>query len=221
VLVHATQYLRYIHSHTQLQKIQTELNKSMQSVFGCVGLPSTLQADLGIPPLMLYQMKQLACSHFRLTNSDKNSIPGQIFAFKTHNLRHLQQSDLENRIIRGCQTVFSEWSPSEPLPQPKYLERVLITNREKSFGRSLQVPLSNIWRIQLRPQPPPTEPTWHTSYIDIAGSDIDRPDLFKPGPYLLADNQPQMPVSNPYPRYKRNSNPPSPQKTHQRQISSF
>jgi hypothetical protein len=118
VLVHATQYLRYIHSHTQLQKIQTELNKSMQSVFGCVGLPSTLQADLGIPPLVFYQMKQLACSHFRLTNSHKYSIPGQIYAFRTHNLRHLQRSDLENRIIRDCQTVFSEWSPSEPFPQP-------------------------------------------------------------------------------------------------------
>jgi hypothetical protein len=56
----------------------------MQSVFGCVGLPSTLQADLGIPPLVFYQMKQLACSYFRLTNSHKHSIPGQIYAFRTH-----------------------------------------------------------------------------------------------------------------------------------------
>jgi hypothetical protein len=118
----------------------------------------------------------------------KHSIPGQIYAFRTHNLRHPQQSDLEKRIIRGCKIVSSEWSPSEPLPQPKYLERVLITNREKSFGQSLHVPLSNIWWLQQRPQPPPTEPTRHTSYIDIAGSDIDRPDLFKPAPYLLADN---------------------------------
>jgi hypothetical protein len=167
----------------------------MQSVFGCVGLPSTLQADLGIPPLVFYQMKQLAYSHFRLTNSHKYSIPGQIYAFRTHNLRHLhnncQQSDLENRIIRGCQPSSQSGLRQNHylLPQPKYLERVLITNREKSFGRSLQVPLSNIWRLQLRPQPPPTEPTRHTPYIDIAGSDIDRPDLFKPAPYYLPDNQ--------------------------------
>jgi hypothetical protein len=53
VLVHATQCLGYIQPHTQLQKIQTELNKSMQSVFGCVGLPSTHQTDLGIPPGVL------------------------------------------------------------------------------------------------------------------------------------------------------------------------
>jgi hypothetical protein len=114
-----------------------------------------IQADLGIPPLMFYQTKQLAYSHSRLTNSHKHSIPGQIYAVRTHNLRHLQQTDLENRIIRGYQTVLTEWSPPEPLPQPKYLERVSIQNREKSFGRSLHAPLSNIWRMQLRPQPCP------------------------------------------------------------------
>ena len=149
-------------------------------------MPSTLQADPGIPPLMYYQMKQLASSHFRMTNIHKDSIPGQIYAFRIHNLRNFHQTDLENRFVQGCQTIFTGWSPSEPLPQPKYLERVLIHNREKSFGRSLHTPISTIWRMQLRPQPPPTEPTRHNSYIAITGSDIDRPDLCKPAPYLLA-----------------------------------
>ena len=108
------------------------------------GLPSTLQAELGIPPLMHYQMKQLASSHFRLTNIHKHSILGQIYAFRSHNLRNLHQTDLEKRIIQDCQTIFTAWSPSEPLPQPKYLERVLIQNREKSFGRSLHAPISAI-----------------------------------------------------------------------------
>jgi hypothetical protein len=67
----------------------------------------TLQADLGIPPLIYYQMKQLASSHFRLTNIHKDYI-------------------------------------SEPLPQPKYLKRVLIQNRVKSFGRSLHASISTI-----------------------------------------------------------------------------
>ena len=74
-------------------------------------------------------------------------------------------------------------------PQPKYLEKVLIQNQEKSFGRSLHVPISNIWRLQLRPQPPNQEPTRHNAYVAIAGPDIDRPDLFKPAPYLTADHQ--------------------------------
>jgi hypothetical protein len=62
-------------------------------------------------------------------------------------------------------------------------------NREKSFSRSLHAPISDIWRQQLRPLPTPTEPNRHSAYIVIAGSDIDRTDLFKPAPYLLSDTQ--------------------------------
>jgi hypothetical protein len=96
VLVHATQYIRYIHSPTQLKTIQTQLNKSLQSTFGCSGLPSSLQAELGIPPLQYYQMKQLASSHFRLTQIHQHALPGQIYAFRTHNLPHLDPIDLSN-----------------------------------------------------------------------------------------------------------------------------
>ena len=103
VLVHATQYIRYIHSPTQLKTIQTQLNKSLQSTFGCSGLPSTLQAELGIPPLQYYQMKQLTCSHFRLTKIHQHDLPGQIYAFRTHNLPHLDPIDLENRILQELQ----------------------------------------------------------------------------------------------------------------------
>ena len=121
VLVHAIQYLRYIDSPTHIDKIQTELNKSMQTTFGCFGLPITLQADLGIPPLKYYQMKQLSCSHFRLTSIHQNSISGQIYAFRTDNLPRLQPMDQEIRFIQNCQSLFPEWSPLEPLPQPRYL----------------------------------------------------------------------------------------------------
>ena len=55
--------------------------------------------------------------------------------------------------------------------------RCLIKNQEKSFGRSLHAHISHIWRLQLRPQTPNTEPTRHNAYIAIAGHDIDRPDL--------------------------------------------
>jgi hypothetical protein len=111
VLVHATQYIRYIHSPTQLKTIQTQLNKSLQSTFGCSGLPSTLQAELGIPPLV--------SSHFRLTQIHQHAISGQIYAFRTHNLPHLDPTDLENRILQSCKTIFTDWSPPKALPQPK------------------------------------------------------------------------------------------------------
>ena len=65
----------------------------------------------------------------------------------------------------------------------------MIQNQEKSFGRSLHAPISNIWRLQIRPQSTNQEPTRHSAYVTIAGPDIDRPDLFKPAPYLTADHQ--------------------------------
>jgi hypothetical protein len=39
------------------------------------------------------------------------------------------------------------------------------------------------------PLTPSTGPNRHSAYIAIAGSDIDRSDLFKPAPYLLSDAQ--------------------------------
>ena len=80
-------------------------------------------------------------------------------------------------------TIFTDWSPSKALPQPKYLEKVLIQNQEKSFGRGA-----------------------------IAGPDIDRPDLFKPAPYLTADHQisPKCLFSNSYPTHERDPDSPTP-----------
>ena len=97
--------------------------------------------------------------------------------------------DQEIRFIQNCQSLFPGWSHLQPLPQPRYLGRVLIQNREKSFGRSLHRRISGIWWSQLRLQPLLAEPSRHSSYISIASTDIDRADLFKPASYLLADNQ--------------------------------
>jgi hypothetical protein len=66
----------------------------MQLVFRYSDLSSTLQADLGIPPLVYYQVKQLASSHFWLTNIHKDSIPGQIYAFK-----YLERVLVQNRDV--------------------------------------------------------------------------------------------------------------------------
>lgn len=155
-MVHATQYLRYIHSPTQFHEIQTELNKSLD--FSVVP---------DYPPLVYYQMKKLASSHFRVTNIHTDSIPGQLYAFRIHNLRTLHHTDLENRFMQGCQTIFAGWSPANPLPNPKYLERVMLKNREKSFSRSVHAPISAIGREQISPQPPPTGPNRHSAYVNI------------------------------------------------------
>ena len=189
VLVHATQYLRYIHFPTQLNEIQSEVNNSMQSAFEGFGLHSTFQADLGIPPLVYYQMKQLPCSYFWLTSIHTNSITGQFYPFRIYNPRNLHHKDLETRFIQSCRTTFAGWAPADPLPHPKYFKRVMLKNREKTFNRALHDPVSVIWWMKLRPQPLPTGPTRHSADIAVARSRTDRPDLFKPAPYPLAENQ--------------------------------
>ena len=99
-------------------------------------------------PLRYYQMKQVASSHFRLTNIHTDSIPGQLYTFRLHNLRNLHNNGLESRFTQSCQTIFAGWSITDPLPYPKYLERVMLKNRQKSLSRSLPPPISDIWRKQ-------------------------------------------------------------------------
>jgi hypothetical protein len=53
------------------------------------------------------------------------------------------------------------------------------------YPPSSSSPSSLTWLFQS----PNSEPTRHNAYITIAGPDIDRPDLFKPAPYLTADHQ--------------------------------
>jgi hypothetical protein len=72
---------------------------------------------------------------------------------------------------------------------PRYLERVMFKNRETSFGRSLHAPpLSRISVARNCEHRTPTGATRHSAYVAIAGSHIDRPDLFEPASYLFADN---------------------------------
>lgn len=83
---------------------------------------------------------------------------GQIYAFRTHNPRNLHHTDLEYGFLQSCQTMFPGWAMTAPLPYPKYLDRVMIKleNKEKSFGRSPHALISDMWRRQLRSQPPHT-----------------------------------------------------------------
>jgi hypothetical protein len=53
----------------------------------------------------------------------------------------------------------------------------------------LYAPISDIWRMKLRPLTPPIKPTRLSAYTGIAGTDIDRSDLCKPAAYQIADNQ--------------------------------
>jgi len=67
VLPHFLQNMRYIHSDTDIQKMQTSLNLSLARVLHVYGDHTGLLADTGFPPLQLTKCVHLAQLHFRLT----------------------------------------------------------------------------------------------------------------------------------------------------------
>jgi hypothetical protein len=134
VLVHATQYLRYTHFPIQLNEIQPEVNNSMQSAFRCFGLHSTLQADLGIPPLVYYQMKQLPSSHFWLTRIHTNFHPRQILSLQDLQSSKSPPQRSRNPIHTKLSNYLRRLGPGGPIPS----SRILKTNNAQESGEVLQ-----------------------------------------------------------------------------------
>jgi len=62
---HFLHNLRYIHSDTDIKKMQTSLNLSLARVLHVYGDHTGLLADTGIPPLRLTRYVHLAQLHFR------------------------------------------------------------------------------------------------------------------------------------------------------------
>jgi len=63
VLPHFLLYLRYIHSNSQIQKLQVCLNWSLSSTLHVYGHATALLAEVGIPHLHITQ--NLHLTHFR------------------------------------------------------------------------------------------------------------------------------------------------------------
>jgi len=68
VLPHFLQNLRYIHSTSDVTKLQTSLNLSIARALHVYGDHTALLVNTGVPPLNLIQYTHLAQLHFRLTN---------------------------------------------------------------------------------------------------------------------------------------------------------
>jgi hypothetical protein len=75
VLPHFLQNLRYIHSDTDIKKMQTSLNLSLARVLHVYGNHTGLLAETGIPPLQLTRYVHLAQLHFRLTTTRPDTLP--------------------------------------------------------------------------------------------------------------------------------------------------
>ena len=183
VLVQATQYIRYV-CPTQLSDIQTQLQKSLQNTFDCYSQPTNLMCDLGVPPIQFFRHKDLTRLHYRFSNKPKNSLLYSVYMCRIHNPAQLDPLDLEAQILHSAEHIFPLWKHPSPLPQPHYLPRVLLQNREKSFAKSLNEPLSRIWRKELNEAASTLPLSRLSAYISIAGHDINRNDLFHPAQYI-------------------------------------
>ena len=188
VLGQAIQYLRYISQPSHIDEIQTKLNSSLQKAFKYYGQPTTLQAELGIPPLIYYRHKELIRLHFRFTTAQPNSLAASLYQHRHKTTSITQQHPtpiIEQQILQSILQIFPTWTPLQPLPQPHYLITVHPKNLEKKFANTLKPIISNLWRSTLlQHQKYPVANSRLAAYITIAGGDLHRPDLFTPTPYL-------------------------------------
>ena len=82
VLVHATQYLRYIANPAHINEIQVEINASIQHAMGCHNFPTPLLADLGIPTMEYHRQLDLCRIHFRHTQTQCPKPTSEIYTFR-------------------------------------------------------------------------------------------------------------------------------------------
>jgi hypothetical protein len=75
VLTQALENLRYLRTKGQVQQWQAVLSLSLKRTFGHFEQPLPMLLDLGIPPLVLQQAKQLCQMHFRYTYGAPSIMP--------------------------------------------------------------------------------------------------------------------------------------------------
>jgi len=84
VLPHFLLYLRYIHSDSQIQKLQACLNRSLSSTLHIYGHATALLAEVGIPPLHITQNPQLAQLRYRLSTNKNNIMTHTLYVREQH-----------------------------------------------------------------------------------------------------------------------------------------
>jgi len=191
VLPHLLQNLRYVHSETDIKKIQTSLHLSLARVLHVHGDHTRLLAATGIPTLQLTKHVHLAQLHFRLTITRPDTLPALLFTKLNSSflLSNLYTSTLDYHKRHATHT-FKIDLQTDPLPHmasqpPKNCERAL-RNMMRKF-------ISDLWKGQLynaarthAGQPPRRK----TSYIQMANDDLQPLDLFQPAQFLrISHNQ--------------------------------
>jgi len=110
VLPNFLQNLRYIHSDTDIKKMQTSPNLSLARVLHVYGDHTGLLADTGIPPLQLTKYVHLAQLHSRLTITRPDTLPAPLFIKLNSSLplSNLHTSTLDYHITYDMQPMPSK-----------------------------------------------------------------------------------------------------------------
>ena len=185
VLPHFLQNLRYIHSDTDIKKLQPSLNLSLTRVLHVYGDHTGLLTDTGIPPLQLTRYVHLAQLHFRLTITRPDTLPALLFNRLNSSLPlpNLHTSTLDYH-IRYATHAFKVDLQTDPLPD---MTLQTTKNRERAFRNMMRKTISTLWRGQLynaARKHTVQSPRRKASYIRIAHDDLQRLDLFKPAQFL-------------------------------------
>jgi len=113
VLLHFLLYLRYIHSDSQIQKLQACLNRSLSSTLHVYGHATVLLAEVGIPPLHITQNLQLAQFRYHLSTNQNNIIPHTLYVREQH-ARAIMHDDTMGRRMHQ----FVRWTEIESTHTP-------------------------------------------------------------------------------------------------------
>jgi len=183
-------YLRYIHSDSQIQKLQACLNRSLSSTIHVYGHATAPLAEVGRPPLHITQNLQLSQFRYRLNTNQKNIIPHTLYVLREQHARAIMHDDTMRRRMHKaiCQVDRDRIDPHTPMPPS--VQQAKPQKREKSCRKILEKLCSKQWMQHLQsellgpPGPLRAYVHWHLS-SDTLGRNLG---LYRPAPYLTHQN---------------------------------
>ena len=134
VLPHFLLYLRYL-PEQQVDILQISLNRSLKRCLHVYGEDTAILADIGIPPLRIYRLVQLAQFRFRLRYSAADSIPHSLWAMWHSRLLGLGEHSLEQQMEGAVRALDVDRLPLDS-PLPQSVLNTIPTRREKSYKPS-------------------------------------------------------------------------------------
>jgi len=184
---HFLLYLRYIHSDSQIQKLQACLNRSRSSTLHVYGHATALLAEVGIPPLHITQNLQLAQFRYRLSTNQNNIIPHTLYVREQHAQAIMHDDTMGRRIHQAiCQVDKDKIDPHTPMIPS--VQPAKPQNREKSYMNILEKQCSKQWMQYLQSEllGPPGRLRAYVHW-DLSSDTWGR-NLYRPAPYLTHQN---------------------------------